>query len=317
MTRLPRVLAGVALAVAVSLLAGACNAQPDAASVNGTSVNESALDAELALLSANRAYIQAVDRASARSGQQVAGAGHGTYNSLWTAHVLAGIITADAVHQYLAARGQLPGRTGLDVAAAVEAADYGPYWQGFPASYRATLVQRTADLARLGPPALPVAELRAAYHQLSGYLFREVCVRAPSFVTRQAAQAYASRVAAGGGSALGARRGSAVTCYDSTQLYDQRAAFAAAARSLPVGTRGAVVPTAGGYEVVVVTRRASIPFDGTLRRTLGVVAATNGGSFPRVQSVLSKAKVTVDPQYGTWHGSPSRGYQVLVPRAPA
>ena len=329
MTRIPRILAAAAAAVSLALLASACNSQPAAATVDGTSINSSALDAELSSLSANRAYIAAVDKASAQSGQQVAGAARGTYNSLWTAHVLTGAVTAAAVSHYLDAHGMAPDRYAVMVAGAVEAADYGPYWSGFPASYRETLAVRTAELARLGAPALPAAELKAAYKQLSGYLYSEVCVRAPVFApggssgkvdfaaSLRQAKRYAGSVAAGGSSA-GAGAAAPVECYTPTQLAAQPETFTSAVEALPVGTRGRVVRTSGGYEVVVVTHRTPIGLGSTLSRTLGAVVAFNpGGKFPRLDSVLAHAKVTIDPEYGSWKGSTKQGYQVIPPRTPA
>lgn len=330
MTRIPRIIAGAAVAVSLGLLASACNSQPAAATVDGTSINQAALDAELSSLSTNKAYIAAVDKASSQSGQQIAGAVGGTYNSLWTAHVLTGAVTATAVHRYLEVHGAVPGRRAVLVADAVEAADYGRYWQGFPASYRQTLAARTADLARLGPPALPAKELEAAYKQLSGYLFSEVCVRAPVFApggssgkidfaaSLRQAEAYARIIDSGSGSSAGAGAGAPVDCYTPTQLAAQSGAFASAVEALPAGARSRVVRTAGGYEVVVVTKRTPIDLTATLRRTIGAVVASNsGGSFPRLDSVLAHAKVAIDPEYGSWQGSASRGYQVAPPRTPA
>lgn len=312
-TRLPRILAGLAAALSASLLASACSAQPGAASVDGTSINASSLNAELAQLSANRAYIKAVNRASAQAGQQVSGAARGTYNSLWTAHVLTGLITADAVGQYLHARGQQPSAYQVEVARAVEAADYGPYWQGFSASYRDTLTQRAAELAQVGAPGLPATELRSAYKQLGGYLFTRVCVRAPVFATRGAAEAYASTVSSG---SAAPGHGSAAACYTPAQLDVQPAAFTNAVRALPVNGAGRVVATSSGYEVVLVTSRKAIPLDLTLRRTLDAVVASGSGAAPQVRAVLSRSKVTVNPQYGSWKGSATQGYQVVPPRAP-
>ncbi len=329
MKRIPRILAGVAVTVSLGLLASACSSQPDAARVDGTSINSSALDAELSSLSSNKAYIAAVDKASASSGEQVSGSVHGTYNSLWTAHVLTGAVTAAAVGHYLDAHGLSPDRYDLVVAGAVEAADYGPYWQGFPASYRQTLAVRTADLARLGPPALPAKELEAAYKQLSGYLYLEVCARAPVFApggssgkvdfasSLRQADAYAASVAAGR-SSTAAGGGAPVECYTPTQLAAQPDAFASAVETLPVGTRARVVRTSGGYEVVVVTHRTPIRLDRTLRDTIeAVVASNSGGSFPRLDAVLAAAKVAINPEYGSWQGSASHGYQVAPPSTPA
>jgi len=328
--RIPRILAGVAATVSLALVASACNSQPDAARVDGTSINQSALDAELSSLSYNKAYIAAVDKASASSGERVAGSVGGTYNALWSAHVLTGAVTAAAVRYYLDAHGLAPDRADVDVAGAVEAADYGHYWPGFPASYRHTLSVRTADLARLGPPALPAAELRDAYKQLSGYLFSEVCARAPVFapggssgkvdfaVSHAQAEAYASSVAAGGGSSSAAVSNAPADCYTPAQLAAQPDTFASAVETLPVATRAGVVRTSGGYEVIVVTKRTPLALDPTLRATIeAVVASNSGGSFPRLEAVLAHAKVFVNPEYGSWQGSASQGYQVVPPRSPA
>ncbi|MDA8063523.1 MAG: hypothetical protein M0T80_14050 [Actinomycetota bacterium] len=317
MTRFPRVVAGLAACLSLALLTSACNTQPDAARVDGSAINQSALDAELSSLSANRAYIEAVDKASAQSGEQVAGAARGTYNSLWTAHVLTGAVTAAAVAHYLEVRGLAPDPSAISVAEAVEAADYGPYWAGFPASYRATLAERTADLARLGPPSLPASELASAYKQLAGYLYREVCVRAPVFAASgpgAAASATALRRARSYAALHSSASGPPAICYTPSQLVTQPAPFVSAVEGLAVGARGRVVPTSGGYEVVEVTRRVPLPLDPTLRATIEAVVATgSGAAFPRLDSVLAQAKVVIDPEYGTWQGSTAKGFQVAPP----
>ncbi|HLH47240.1 MAG TPA: hypothetical protein VKV25_08775, partial [Acidimicrobiales bacterium] len=83
MRSFPRLVAGLAVVAALTLVAGACNTAPYAARVNGRTILSTELTAELGQLSANKRYIAAID--SSGSGLTVTGAAPGTYSSKWTA----------------------------------------------------------------------------------------------------------------------------------------------------------------------------------------------------------------------------------------
>jgi hypothetical protein len=320
---LPRLLGAAAAAVALSLLASACDTSPYAATVGNQTIQQTALNVELADLSANHAYIAGVDSDS--GGLTVAGAAPGTYSSTWTAHVLTGMIEADAVHEALAARGELPDGALLTAARTVEAANYQSLWLGFPASYRDTLTERTAELAAIEPPSTPASEIATAYHRFSHYFFSRVCVRTAAIpVTGPAgstgayseALALAGRIdAAGARHALSPRLGGTVDCYDPVQFETQTASFDSTVLGLAVGRAAAPEKTSYGYQVIAVASRRLLPLAGPLRRVLSAVISSTSTSAA-VEDVLAHTRVVVNPLYGEWKKDGSAGYVVVAPTTP-
>ncbi len=306
MNRLSRTLAAGAVALGAVLVTASCSASPQAASVNGQGFSSQAVNSELRSLSANSAYIRAVDQASLQSGQRVEGPSPGTYNSAWTAHVLTGMIDAAAVAQELSSRGRIPSRYQVMVARTVDSADFGPYWDRFPAPYRLTLAERTAELAMIGVPPVPVAQLRTAYQRFANYFFSSVCVREVVFGSKAAALAHTAHLR--GGAALA---GGTVTCYTPAQLENQPNTFVGAVLALPVGKVSAPTPVPSGYAVEAVTKRVAIPLGPAMRGTLAVVIGAS--SDTALQALLARDHITVDPMYGTWRGSRQTGFAVAPP----
>lgn len=317
--RPPRRLAAAALLAVVSLAASGCNSTPAAATVGGHALHQSALDAELAALSANGGYIRAVDASSASYGVSVQGAGHGTFSNQWTAHVLGGMVVAVAVHQYLAAHGELPSPALLTDALVVEATNYQQYWLGFPASYRQTLAERTAELAALEPPAAAASSVAGAYKQYHNLFFSQVCVRAASVsaASSPTAAAQAAGIATAMRTARGGPAGATVgilSCYDPQQLQSQAPAFVSTVEALAPGKVAAPQRTPNGYDIVAVTSRRVIPLDTDLRRVLSALIGSAIGNAV-LQHVLAAAHVSVNRQYGAWADT-GGAWQVVPPTAP-
>jgi hypothetical protein len=316
--RLPRLLSAVAVAVGLSVAAGACDTSPYAAVVDGHVVRQTSLNVELRYLSDNTRYIAAITNSS--SGATVTGAAPGTYSTAWTAHVLTGIVTADAVHRYLAAHHDLPGGAMLTAARTVNAANYQSLWTAFPAAYRATLAERTAELAQLETPSAPASQLASDYERFRNYFFRDVCVRtaAVSAATDAAALAQAeSLVARIDASKTGAAHAQAgtVACYTPSQLETQGGKFMALVVGLPTGRAAPPQKTPYGYQVVAVVSRTTIPFAGDLQRALSAVVTSNQPDAT-LDRVLAHARVKVNPAYGSWGGSQAHGFAVIAPEPP-
>lgn len=299
-------------AVACACLLTSCTTAPDAASVSGHAVSQSALDAELSQISSNHGYIAAVSSPSA----PVSGVSAGTYDTRWTAFVLTNLITATAVHADLARTGRLPGPAEVAAATAVEAIDYAALWRSFPGAYRSTLVQRAADLAMLSVPPVPAAELTAVYKRYLQSWFTSLCVRTVSFPAgaKAAADALVARIDSAG-NASSSSDGGSVTCYSATELPSQPAPEVAAVSGLPAGKAAAPVRASYGWVVYAVTSRSAIPDDAVLRRAIAV-ALTASQVDPAVEAILAHAVVHVDPAYGTWGGDRTSGYRVSPPSAP-
>lgn len=303
-----RLLVGAA-ALGVALVASGCSTSPVVASVNSRSIAQTRLDDELAAVSSNLGFVARYDASQSNlsAGISVTGDAPGTYNAKFVAGILTQDIQASVIHQYLRAHGDLPSTGLVDAVAALDAATYRAEWLGFPPSYRATLVQRYADLSQLVPVSSDTAALHGLVANVSDYLFSQLCVR----------QVAVSVPASGGGvdfaaslaqvrrlASQGDRSGGAVTCYTPTQLEAQGPGPYGAVIHLGVGRTTAPQRTSYGYQIETVTRRAPIPYGPALARAASLELATqNQVSDAKLQAVLAAARVHVNPQYGTWNTS--------------
>jgi hypothetical protein len=307
--RIPRPLRLFALLgalLAVSLSATACDTSPYAAKVNSDVIKSSALNAELAAWAGNKAYVSDFDSNSSSSsssgtGTTVAGDALGTYNTTWVAGILTDMIAASAVHQHLAASGQLPGPELL--AAARSLYQSVAYWGQFSPDFRDTLTQRLAEEATFVPipTGSALATVNQGYQQLKQYFYNEVCVREASTFDQAAAQAITTS-----GSVTGT-----TVCYTPIQLEDYPADFRNALMSLKVGDVSQPIKTNYGYQVVQVVSRQEQGFNPSVQKVLALVS----GSAPdALTSLLRQAVVSVNPAYGSWNTS-----QITVdpPRVPS
>jgi hypothetical protein len=295
---LRRLLAGTAALLAVSLTASACDSSPYAAKVNAQVIKEAALNAELRDWAGNADYVSAFN-SSNTSGVTVAGQATGTYNTMWVGYILDGIVSAEAIHQELAATGRTP--TPATVAAARSVDEIGqPGWSGFSPAFRQVLVSRLADEATLIPTSAAITTLQGLYNQYRQYFFTQVCtVEAAAFTQSQAASLSAAGVPNG-----------TPTCYDQAQFETQSTAFQTAILALAVGKVAAPIRTSYGFQVVKVVSRNVQPFSADVGRVLSVASAQSAS--PVLTSLLAKAHVQINPAYGTWKAS-----QVTSPVSPS
>ncbi len=306
-----RLLAGGAGALAVTLVAGACDTSPVAASVNGAQIKETALNLELRLQTSNKAYVASIDRAATSNNSiSVVGDAPGTYSTRFAAGVLSTMIQALAVHQRLAATGRLPGAEQLAAARAVDEALFGSLWLSFPQAFRDTQVAQDAEHAVIEPAPTNIAMLRNAYQSVSKYFFSQVCVRSISVAVRSsggsldraASFTTANRIVRRYD--LGQRSGGAVTCYTGAGLELQGASLFDQVLALAPGTAAAPQATSFGYQVVAVDSRRPMAFDAVVQKALALgIAQAQGAADPALAAVVGPAHVTVDPAYGTWDPS--------------
>ncbi len=297
MTSLRRLLAGAAAILAVSLTATACDSSPYAAKVNAQVTTQDALNAELRDWAGNPAYVTAFNSSNS-SGVTVTGQASGTYSTAWVGYILDGIIAGNVAHQQLAAVGQMSTPAVVAAARSVDAIGQ-PGWENFSSAFRQVLVLRLADEATLTPISVPVASLRALYDQYLPYFFTQVCTaESAAFSRGQAAVLAASGVPNG-----------THTCYDQAQFESQSSAFQTAVRGVSVGKVAPLIPTSFGYQVVKVVSRDVQPFTANVQRVLSLVSAQ--GPSPTLNALLSKARVQINPAYGTW-----KSLQVMPPTVP-
>lgn len=325
-----RLLAASSAALAIALVAGACDASPVAASVNGAVIKQTALDLELRLQASNKTYVASIDRAAATSGNSISVTGDapGTYSTRFVAGVLSTMVQALAVHQRLAATGRLPGAAQLAAARAVDEALFGSTWLSFPQAFRDTQVAQDAEHAAIEPAPTGPVTLRAAYQAVVKYFFSNVCVRSISVAVHAADGSLdraASRTSADqlvsrynrshGNPGLTASPaqsfGGNVSCYTGDGLEQQGAALFAQVLALAPGTAATPKATAYGYEVTAVDSRQVQPFDAATEKALALgIAQAQGASDPALGAVVGAAHVSIGPSYGKW--DPATG-SITVP----
>lgn len=298
-----RLLAAAVVLAVVPLTASACDTSPYAAVANKHVIKQTALNAELTNWSRNKEYVTAFDQANGQSGVSVAGFGPGTYNSAWVASILNNMITASLIHQRLRAEHNTPDTETTEAARAVsEISQIG--WTGFSPSFRNTLTTRLAEDATITPPTVDTTTLQRVYQQYKAYFFSQVCLlQAAAFSLDQAQQLSSS-----------GNPGGSEVCYDQAAFDSQPAEFRQAVMQLGVNQVSQPIKTNYGYQVVKVTSRTDIGFTPQLQRTISVaIINAQGAPNQAVQDLLSRSKVKVNPEYGSWNPSQS---QVVPPKSP-
>jgi hypothetical protein len=295
-----RLFAGAAALVAVSLTATACDTSPFAARINSQVIKQTALNAELRAWAGNPAYVDAFNSSNS-SGLTVAGAATGTYSTAWVAGILSGMIEASVVRQRLHDTGQVPNPATEAASRSVNAVSQ-PGWEQFPAPFRQTLVDRLGDAATISPATVPVPTLQSVYERYLPYFFTEVCTVQSSAFNQAEANALA---------ASGLPNGVQI-CYNQTQFEAQSTAFQTAILGTAVGKTAPPIQTTYGYVVVKVVSRDVQPFGPEVQRVLSVaILSAEGSPNPTVDPLIAKARVQVNPTYGSW-----KSPDVVPPTAP-
>jgi hypothetical protein len=288
--------------VALSLTATACDASPFAARVNSQVIKETALNVEVRDWAGNANYVSAFNSsnstANGGTGGTVAGEGPGTYSTAWVANILDGMVAAAVVHQRLAATGQTP-TPAIEAASRTVNEIAQPGWDRFSATFRQTLVTRLAEEAVLTPSSVPAATLLPLYNHYKSSFFTQICtVQASAFSSAQA-QSLATTGLPDGTPA----------CYGQVQFEGQSAAVQTALTGATIG-KAAPIKTTYGFLVLKVVSRQIQPFSADLQRVVSIVSGE--GANPALTSLLGKAKVQINPAYGTWKSS-----QVVPPADPS
>jgi hypothetical protein len=295
-----RLFAGSAALVALSLTATACDTSPFAARVNSQVIKQTALNAELKAWASNPVYVNAFNSSNS-SGLTVAGAATGTYSTAWVAGILGGMIDASVVRQHVHDTGQVPNPATAAASRSVNAISQ-PGWEQFPAAFRQTLVDRLAEASAITPATVPVDTLKGVYDRYLPYFFTEICTVQSSAFNQADAQALA---------ASGLPNGTPI-CYNQTQFEAQSTAFQTAILGTAVGKTAPPIKTTYGYVVVKVVSRDVQPFSPEVQRVLSVaILSAEGSPNPTVDPLIAKARVSVNPTYGTW-----KSPDVVPPTAP-
>ncbi len=324
--RIRRLLTVAASALALILLASACDTSPTAATVGSQRIKQTALNAQLKPLAGDRAY---VSFAQSR-GVSVAGAAPNTFSSEWVASVLSQMVTASALSQYVNGHGRQPDAATLDAARGLGAGLWGDLWYGFTPSWRNLLTQAYADQAQIEPLPSDLTDVRAAFDQHRADFFTQVCVRviavsvtdangnidfsASLVKAQEAVELYnISHSVSGAGI-----NGGTVTCYSQSDFEQQPLPFIQGVRSLAPGRAQQPQRTPYGYSVLAVDSRQSETLTPEVQAVInvGLVLSSNQADTA-LNQVLARTRIRINPQYGTWQeGSSTQGPGVVPPTGP-
>lgn len=294
-----RIVAGTAALLTVTLSLTACDASPFAATVNGRVIKQSALDSELKAWASNPTYVKQFDG----TGLSVAGDNAGaTYSASWVTSILFGMIVGNAVHDHLAAGGNLPDPATLAAARAVSEIQTG--WNQFSPAFRQTLVQRLADQSALGSVNVAITTLQQVYQQYQPFFFNQVCVLLSDAPTLADAETI---------SATGGQNGASI-CFAPADLEPYPDAFRTAVMTTAVGQTSQPIQTALGFQVIRVVSRAEQGFTTQVQLVLSTAIDRAQGTVNQdLAQLMAVARVKVNPAYGSW----SSGQLSPPPQPPA
>jgi hypothetical protein len=302
--------------------------RPSAAKVDGTAITQDELNDELEAIEGNTAYVQAVEQGQFK----ILGTGPGTLTNDFVGRVLTRQIFLSIVHQEVVRR-KLPisdadlDRSKADVVQSVGGNDV---FTKFPKSYQRTLLRRNAEVVKLqstlGGPAVTDEAIKA-YYDANPSQFAQTCVSHILFAVtgsdgqlddaateaegpRLQAEASAAKAEIDGGAdfaAVAAQKsadtsnkdqGGNLECGGAGRFVPE---FETAMDALAVNEVSQPVKTQFGYHLIKVTSRDPQSLeDATPAIRQQLESQGQAGFSEFLQKALAKAKITVNPRYGTF-----------------
>lgn len=305
-------LSSVALALGLALVLTGCgSAEPYAAKVDGATITQDELEAEMRAIAANEPYLQSVE-----SRIQVRGTGQGTFDAAFTGQVLGRQIQYVLVDREVDRREIQISPNELTSARTTVAQQAGgeEILGAFPKAYQDQLVERAAKV-----DALTIAlsgtqstsdEAARAYYESHKDEFTQACVSHILVATREKADELKGRLSAGEDFGTVARAESRDTqsaaqngdlgCEISASSISVPE-FVAAIMSQPLNEVGNPVQTQFGFHLIRVTSRDVPPYD---RVSAQARESVVNGSRAKLQEwitgAVNEAKIEVNPKYGTF-----------------
>jgi foldase protein PrsA len=284
---------------------------PYAAKVDSSSISQNTLESELRSIAANGPYLKLVE-----SKQPVKGTGAGTFDAAFTALALTRQIYYQLINAELTKRKLTVGPSDLSAARAtvVQQIQGEDVFKAFPASYQDQLVRRQAQLdlltLNLNGTTGSADDAAKAYYNAHMDQFASACVSHILVDSQAKADAITARLAQGEDFAAiaktdsidtqSATMGGSLGC-DITQDTGFVAEFLAAVFSQPVGVVGAPVQTQFGFHIIKVTSRDVPPFDKVKDQAHQKLAASGQEKLLSwLQDTIAKAKIVINPKYGTF-----------------
>jgi foldase protein PrsA len=299
--------------IALAVLATACGSvSPYAAKVDNKSISEDDLTRELRSIAANGPYLKLVE-----SRQQVKGTGAGTFDAAFTALALTRQIYYRLISTELATRKLVVGPDDLAAAreSVIEQIQGEDVFQDFPKDYQEELIRRQAqlDLLTLSLNGVTGSAEDAARTYYDGHKdeFASACVSHILVASREKADDVRGRIGRGEDFAAVAKvestdtqsalKGGELGC-DITQATGFVPEFLLAVFAQPVGEVGAPVQTQFGFHLIKVTSRQTPPYDQVKDQARQKLSA-NGQEklLTWLQETVSKAKIEINPKYGTFN----------------
>jgi hypothetical protein len=340
--RLPRIFGLFALVLALVTAACGDTIRPSAAKVNGSTITQDSLDAELEAIQGNAGYVSAIEQ----GGMSVKGEGDGTVANAFVGRVLTRQIFLVLVHDEVE-------RRKLEITAAdrkqatpsvVESVGGDKVFKAFPKSYRDTLVLRNAEVTKLqddlGGAEVDDAAVKA-YYDANGEQFAQTCVSHILFavagadgqidqgataaqIDRLKSEATAAKAELDGGAdfaALAKERsadgskdsGGDLECGPAGRFVP---AFETAMDALAVGAVSDPVVTQFGVHLIKVTDRKAQTLEEATPQIRQQLQGEGQQAFSQfLQEALAKAKVTVNPRYGKF-SKDGQSPGIIPPGAP-
>lgn len=317
-----------ALAVTLALAATACGSvSPYAARIDNKSISEGDLETELRAIASNGPYLKLVE-----SKQQVTGTGPGTFDAAFTALALTRQIYYQMVGDELAKRKLTVGPDDLAAArvTVIQQIQGEDVFKDFPKSYQDELIRRQAqlDLLTLNLNGITgsIDDAAKAYYDAHHDDFAVACVSHILVGDQATANDIKARLDAGEDFATiakaqsidtqSATQGGVLGC-DISQATGFVPEFLLAVFSQPVGAVGAPVQTQFGWHVIKVTSRDVPPYDKVKDQARQKLAASGQEKLLTwLQDAVAKAKIEVNPKYGTFNKEGSAP-GVVPPAQPA
>ncbi|MGO9964604.1 MAG: peptidylprolyl isomerase [Acidimicrobiales bacterium] len=316
MNKLPAALAGLAALCALMFGLSGCNVQfsPYAAVVNGSVIPQSQLRDALTAVVNNAGY-----KCSIESGgtSHLAGAGQGTYNATFAAQMLS-ILVQDKVVRGDVGRMRLAEPPALESAALAQLEQASTPASGcpgsgatvlaaFPAWYRKLLIRFQEDEDAL---SAHLAGTSLAQGALNSYVARhrnamtQACVSVIEVGSKATALSLRSQIHGVASFASVARahsidtttaaQGGVIGCVPDADFNPPLNTVLA---GLKVGSVSSPVPFNSDWLLLVVSQRQKETYQQVIESLVSEELKTLNKVFPQL---LKTAKVTVDPQYGTW-----------------
>ena len=323
--------AAIALAGLFGGVLTSCSASSPAAIVNGQAITQTQLNHYLEAWADSPAYVSSFDasaeeqyeqqvqaaQSEGESAQDVSppalvegnGTGPAVFGMQWATTEIRLLITQVAVQQYLVKHREAPSPEETAASFASQYAVDPAVWLQITAQAREGSAEWVADHALIDTKASNPKEDKEFYQSELSYFWSQVCVATVDIsvssngkvdlaASKKQAEAVASELSGAKGGSQPPVTSGARYCLTPEQAIGQPEEFRDLLAALHPG-QAAPIREGFGYEVVQVISRNTIPYSNQVAAIIDIVAVTSQSetSDPKVNSILSAAKIEFNPAY--------------------